>query len=271
MLDTPDTVSPMSRGTRIALLAATAIVVASVAGACLPPARSTTSGPTAAPSPAGGGGSARPSPSQRAFVKAIEAFTERVSAGKLSYHVAFKGSVRASVNLLPITGAMDVSGGDFASSFTYDFSHDYVGMGKIRVQVRAVRSKGYMKSGAAAWRTIKDFGERQSYVLFQTVKAADDVKYLGAVTSGGKTYHKIGVTGALLIHPNTLPGMSQKEAVDDTELEVVIDDVGRPRSGTWRLWGKSRVGENSGQLQRIVYELDLTFSKVGSKISIKRP
>jgi hypothetical protein len=79
------------------------------------------------------------------------------------------------------------------------------------------------------------------------------------------------VTGALLIHPNTIPGRSQKEQVDDTVLEVVIDDTGRPRTGVWKMWGKSRVGVGAGQLQRVVYELDLTFTKVGAKITIKKP
>jgi hypothetical protein len=97
------------------------------------------------------------------------------------------------------------------------------------------------------------------------------VKYLGPVTVDGKTLHKVGVTGALLIHPNTIPGLSQKEEVDDTVLEVVIDDAGRPRTGSWKLWGKARVGEGAGQLQRVVYELDLTFTKVGAKITIARP
>src|SRR6185503_16055669 len=114
--------------------------------------------------------SAKPSASPRAFVAAIDAFVERVTSGKLTYHVAFDGSVRASINLLPIIGALDVSGENFQSSFTYDFSHDYSGMGKVRVQVRGVNGHGYVKSGAAAWRTIKNFGDSQSYVLFKNVK-----------------------------------------------------------------------------------------------------
>jgi hypothetical protein len=267
----PATVSPMSRGTRFALLGAAAMVVALVAGACLPSPNATTTGPTTPSSSPAAGVSTKPSPTERPFVKAIDAFAESAASGTLTYHVAFKGNVRASVNLLPIVGAMDVAGGDFASSFTYDLGHDYVGLGKVRVQVRGVKGRGYMKSGAAAWRAIKNYGAGQSYVLFKSVKTPDDVQYLGAVRVSGKTMHKVGVTGAVLIHPNTLPGMSQKEQVDDTELEVVIDDAGRPRSGTWKLWGKSRVGENTGQLQRVVYEVDLTFSKVGSKITIKRP
>jgi hypothetical protein len=254
------------------VFAVAAVIFAGVmAGGCLPaPSATSPAVPTASPS-GGSEASAEPSASPRAFVEAIDAFVERVKSGKLTYHVAFDGSVRASINLLPIAGALDVAGDDFSSSFTYDFSHDYSNMGRVRVQVRGVNGHGYVKSGAAAWRTIKNFGKSQSYVLFKDVKAPSDVKYLGAVRVTGKTLHKIGVPGALLIHPSTIPGMSQKEQVDDTELDVVIDDAGRPRSGTWKLWGKSRVGEGSGQLQRVEYDIDLTFSKVGSKITISRP
>lgn len=256
---------------RVPRMLAVAMLAAVVAGGCLPAPNATSSAAPASSPSQGAGSSAKASASPRAFLAAIDAFVERVSSGKLTYHVAFDGSVRASINLLPIAGALDVSGDDFSSSFTYDFSHDYTGVGKIRVQVRAVNGHGYVKSGAAAWRAIKGFAASQSYVLFKGVKEASDVRYLGAVRVTGKTLHKVGIPGALLIHPSTIPGMSQKEQVDDTELKVVIDDAGRPRSGTWKLWGKSRVGEGSGQLQRVEYDLDLTFSKVGSKISIKRP
>ena len=250
---------------------AAAVLAAAMAGGCLPAPSATSPAVPPSSSSQGTEASARPSASPRAFVAAIDAFVERVTTGKLTYHVTFDGSVRASINLLPIVGALDVSGDDFSSSFTYDFSHDYRGMGKVRVQVRGVDGHGYVKSGAAAWRTIKNFGKSQSYVLFKDVKAPTDVRYLGAVRVTGKTLHKVAIPGALLIHPSTIPGMSQKEQVDDTELDVVIDDAGRPRSGTWKLWGKSRVGEGSGQLQRVEYDVDLTFSKVGSKITIRRP
>ena len=74
-----------------------------------------------------------------------------------------------------------------------------------------------------------------------------------------------------LIHPNTLPFRFQRETVDESELEVLIDDAGRPRSGTWMMRGTARVGDGGGQLQRVIYELELTFSKDGSEISIRRP
>lgn len=197
---------------------------------------------------------------------------ERATSGTLTYHIAFKGSVRASVDNLPIVGTMDVAGADFASSWTYDFSRDYPGeLGKERVQVRAVKGKGYIKRGSRAWQAIKGYQDGQSYVPFKTVAAADDIRYLGEVKAGDATLHKIAITGAMLLHPNTIPYDIQKETVDDTELTVVIDEMGRPRSGNWKLRGKARVGAGAGQLQRVEYDLDLTFSKVGSKITIKRP
>ena len=73
------------------------------------------------------------------------------------------------------------------------------------------------------------------------------------------------------IHPNTIPFDIVKEKVDSTELEVTIDDDGLPHTGTWSLRGQARVGGGVGQLQRVLYELDLVFSKVGDDITIERP
>jgi hypothetical protein len=246
-------------------------VMISVAG-CLPSPRAATgsSGP-ASSADASAATSPRPSPSPKAHTLAIGAFVERATSGKLTYRVAFKGTARASADILPIAGTMDVAGADFATSFTYDFSGEYADLGKERVQVRAVKGKGYIKRGSRAWQPIKGYSVANSYVPFKTVATPDDVRYLGEVKAGDATLHKVGITGALLVHPNTIPYEVQKEKVDDTELTVVIDDAGRPRSGTWKLWGQARVGIDEGQLQRVEYELDLTFSKVGAKITIKRP
>jgi hypothetical protein len=244
-----------------------------VVAACLPAPRAATGSGAASPSTGATSstGSALPSPTPKASVQAIAAFVERATSGKLTYRVAFKGTVRASADTLPIAGTMDVAGADFASSFTYDFSRDYPDLGKERVQVRGVKGKGYIKRGSKQWQGIKGFAVGHSYVPFKTVATRDDVRHLADVKAGDATLHKVGITGAVLLHPNTIPYDVQKETVDDTELIVMIDAAGRPRSGTWRLWGKARVGTGSGQLQRVVYELELTFSKVGAKITIKRP
>ena len=67
-------------------------------------------------------------------------------------------------------------------------------------------------------------------MLFKNVEAATDVRYLGAVRVSGKTPIRSPSPAHSSIHPNTIPGMSKKEEVDDTEFAVVIDDAGRPRS-----------------------------------------
>jgi hypothetical protein len=262
----------MSGDRRCFVGAVVAVSVLLLLAGCLPAPRAATgSSEPASSAGASGATSPRPSPSPKAHTLAIDAFVERATSGKLTYRVAFKGTARASADILPIAGTMDVAGADFATSFTYDFSIEYADLGKERVQVRAVKGKGYIKRGSKAWQPVKGFSVADSYVPFKTVATTDDVRYLGEVKAGDATRHKIGIAGALLVHPNTIPYDVQKEKVDDTELIVVIDDAGRPRSGSWKLWGKARVGTGAGQLQRVEYELDLTFSNIGAKISIKRP
>lgn len=258
--------------TRAAWLATASTVIAVVAAGCLPPPTAVTNvSASAATSGAPASATSRPSASQKPQDLAIAAFAKLVAAGKLSYRIAFKGEVRLSVDRLPITGTLDVSGADFATSFTYDFDPGYPGLGKYRVQVRGVDDRGWIKRGSAAWQQMKTFGRAQSSVPFKTVQSAKDVRYLGPVKIRGTTFHKVAVTDAILIHPNTLPYRSQKERVDESEVEVLIDDAGKPRSGTWTLRGQARIGPGGGQLQRVVYDLQLTFSKVGGKLSIKRP
>jgi hypothetical protein len=107
-------------------------------------------------------------------------------------------------------------------------------------------------------------------VPFKGVKTAKNVRYVEPVEISGKAFHKVAVKGAVLIHPNTIPYMVYSEKIEESEMEFLIDTAGRPRSGTWTLRSRARVGV-SRQLQRIVYDLNVTFSKVGSKISVKRP
>ena len=254
-------------------LAAAALAVAVLAAACLPtPAANTPgrTGPSAVPS-AGASASAKASPTPRAFVAAIEAFAAQAAGGKMTYRVAFKGIASSSTHTLPIAGSMDVSGADFASSFTYDWTGEAPGLSKFRVQVRSVRGKGYVKAGPAAWRALSSFPVSQSYSLFKHVTSVKDVRYLGPARMDGKVFHKVAIPGALLMHPNTLPYLFAKEKVDQTYLEVVIDDAGRPRAGTWSMRAQARVGIGEGQLQRLNYDVDLTFAKVGAKLTIKRP
>jgi hypothetical protein len=206
-----------------------------------------------------------------AHAAAISDFVDLVASGELSYRVKYKGQVAASADVLPIAGSLDVAGSDFATTFTYDFDPEYPGLGKKKVQVRGVGDTGWIKRGSGAWKSIKDYGVDDSYLPFKGVKSTADVRYLGSAEVGDATLHKVSIPGSLVIHPGTIPYEVHKEKIDSTKLELLIDDNGRPRSASWHLVGQARVGDGAGQLQRIVYDLDLTFSKVGDEITIQRP
>jgi hypothetical protein len=240
------------------------LLVVAACGRPAAPAASPTVTPSATPA------APTTSPTPAAYQAAIAAFVERVTSGGLSYRISFTGDARASVDVLPVKGTLDVAGADFATTFTYDFSQEYDDVGKLKVQVRSVDGKGWIKRPEKAWAAIKGYDAADSAVPFKAVTSAADVRYLG---SGGSEAgaHRISVPRAVLIHPNTIPFQIKKEQIDQTTLEVVLDDEGTPRSGTWTLRGQARVGPGVGQLQRVVYELALDFSKVGEEISIKRP
>jgi len=247
-----------------ALIALVVGLVACSPGTTRPASSAAASSPTPRPT-------VTASPTPAAHEAAIERFVEQVTSGELSYRISYRGDTRASADVLPVTGTLDVSGADFASSITYDFSEEYQGLGSFKVQVRGVGDKGWIKRPGKLWTAIKGYGPPHSAVPFKAVEDVRDVTYLGPDTVDGQAVHRISVPGAVLIHPNTIPFDIVKEKVDSTTLEVTIDDEGLPHTGTWSLRGQARIGSGVGQLQRVIYDLDLVFSKVGDEITIKRP
>lgn len=229
-----------------------------------------TPGPSTPPNPSGVAVAPSATRSSAGETAAIAAFVKSVTGGRLTYRMAFKGFAAATVDRLPVDGSMDVSGPNFASSFTYDYSHAYRGAGKIRVQVREVSRKGYVRIGNAGWQTLSGYGKEDSNVPFAAVATTDDVKYLGPTKSAGRIAYRVSIPDAVLISPGTIVGNVASERVGQTKLELVIDDQGRPIVGDWGLTGKARIGR-SGQLQEIVYDLHLTFTRLGVKVAIARP
>jgi hypothetical protein len=105
---------------------------------------------------------------------------------------------------------------------------------------------------------------------FAALDTTEDVKLLRTEHVGGKDLHHLQLDGGgLIAAPELIPaGNLTNEKVDKIDFELVIDDKGAPVSATWRLHGEARV---SGQLQGIRIDLDILFSRVGSKIVIKAP
>jgi len=228
--------------------------------------------PPVAPSDAGPASTiaaVTPSPALSAHDAAIAAFVDLVAAGDFSYRMSYKGRGALTISTASITGHTDVAGADFATDFTYTGS-DVRNQGeKWRIQVRAVDGKAWAK-GDGAWTAVKGWRDEDTNIPFHAVATTRDVKYVDTEELDGKTVHRVAIKDALLIDPHTIPGYVTNEKVRSLKLEVLIDDHGKPLAGTWRFDGQGRVGLSS-QLQGILYELDLTFSKVGADISIKKP
>lgn len=207
------------------------------------------------------------SPTSSAHTAAIAAFVESVASRELTYRIDYTGTVSWSSRTTKIKGSMTVAGEDFAAAWRYLFE----GVPVHDLQVRGVNGKGYIKREGKAWASLKNYDLNDSYVPFKRVTDTSNVKYLGPVEVGGKILHRISIPEALLIHPTTIPYNVKKEKVEQLTLEVRIDDKGKPRTGTWELRSQARIGEGVGQLQRVVYQLELKFSKVGAKLTVKKP
>ena len=107
------------------LAAATAVVAAMVVG-CLPPPQATRTRPGPPASAARRSPAATIADAQGARPgdrRVHEASVDR----EADLRVAFKGTCGSSTTRCRSAGSMDVSGADFASSFTYDWSREYAG------------------------------------------------------------------------------------------------------------------------------------------------
>ena len=88
----------------------------------------------------------------------------------------------------------------------------------------------------------------------------------------GKTVHRISFCeGAARSIRRTIPGMLEKEKVRLSKTTILIDDKGRPDPGKLLHRGAGPGRGGRGQLQEIVFDLTIAFSKLGEKVSIKRP
>jgi hypothetical protein len=210
-------------------------------------------------------------PTQKKPTAAIDAFVKNATSGTWSYRVAFKGSFAGAADLGVVEGRMEVSGTDFATTMKFDFSKDYPGIPKLAVSTRAIKNKAWLKPFDGGWKAISGYDATQSNVPFTPVKTAADVKFLQTEEFDGKTVHRISIASAVILHPRTIPGNLEKEKIRMTTMELLIDDKGRPVRGKWSLEGQGRVGPSGGQLQEITFDLVISFTRIGTKVTIKRP
>lgn len=264
--------SPLPLRLRRVVIGAAAIACISAAiGACGPSAVGPASSPSVvvslAPTTTP---TARPSPTPRPGAAAIAAFVKRVTSGTFSYRMTLKGSVAAAVDRGQVTGRLDTSGRDYALSLTFDFTEDYPGSALLKVGVREVDGKGFLREDGDKWRTVSDYVEADSAVPFASVRSEADVVYRETIEEGGHVRHRVAIASGVVIHPRVVPGQLTSERIRRTTIDLVIDDAGRPVSATWELDATGRVGE-AGQLQQIAIELALSFSKLDEPVTIEHP
>jgi hypothetical protein len=203
----------------------------------------------------------KPTPLSRGQL-AANAFFDRVEKGKLSYHTSLRGTVAGAISGLSIEGDMDVAGDDYSEDVTYAF----ITPPRIGVSIRSVGNRRWVKVDRGRWEKVSSsMASNNPFADLHT----DGVQLVRTEHVGGKDLHHIAMTGGLIIAPELIPaGNVTNEKVIKTNVEVVVDDAGLPISASWRLDGEARV---SGQLQGMRIEVDMLFTRVGSKLTIKAP
>ena len=250
-------------------VASAALVVAIVVFGCgtTQPTQSSgaaaSSPPPAAASTATASHAPAPSPSAAPETAAIAAFVKLVTKSNFAYQATFKGLSRHTTAKIPVTGTLAVSGRDYrlAASFRFD-------NGTATVEHRYVDGKAWYRFNGGKWGRFTNFTPAFSMSPFALVTGVGDVRSVGTEKVGGKTVHRIQVNSDPF-HPSLIPAVNlTQETVTSGTLELLIDDAGRPVSGSAKIDGTGRV---SGQLQEIVIELNLTFTKIGQKVTVSAP
>jgi hypothetical protein len=256
----------------VALTALVAVVLA-IGAACGPSAVTPSGATSGAPSLTAAGGSAgppasvRPSASPKADpgTAAVNAFVALVTKDGFSYQATFTGQSRHTTDILPISkGLLQVSGDSVLVKATFAWPSG----NKYPVEHRYVGGKGWIKYDPTdPWRRVA-IRPTETMGAFMGIRTKTDVTYLGPVKSGGTTYYQVSFRSAV-VHPVMIPAINLTEAtLSSPKLTLLVDATGKPVKGTAEIVGRGRI---SGQLQEIVIDLKLTFTKVGQAVTIKAP
>lgn len=222
---------------------------------------------TPAASAAGPAGSPTPAPTAKTDPgqTALKAFVALVTKKGFSYQATFTGDSRHTTDILPIReGLLQVSGDDVRVRARFSFPDG----DRYTVEHRYVGGRAWIRySTAEAWARMT-FRSSDSMGAFAAIRTAADLTYLGPVESGGTRLYKVRFRSAV-VNPVMIPANNLSDVVlTSPRIDLLIDGQGRPVRGTAEIDGRGRV---SGQLQEIVIDLKLTFTKVGEAVSISAP
>jgi hypothetical protein len=195
------------------------------------------------------------------------AFVETLVAGELSYHATIRGSLHGAGNIVELEGTMDAAGQDYQIAVAYDFPDD--GEGRTGYANRLVDGVAYVRPKDGEWTEDDAFTADETNNPFAFIDNERELKLLKTDVIGGETFHRLRFERSLLITPRQVPSDNlTQERIVRSWFELTVDDDGAPVDGHWRLEGRGRV---SGQLQQVIIQADLEFSKVGEAITISAP
>jgi hypothetical protein len=257
----------LSEGPRTALaifLAVTSVITAGCGFTVLDPIGSDRPSAT---SSAGTAASARPTASPKADpgTAAVTAFVALVTKDGFSYQATFSGRSRHTTDILPVSkGLLQVSGTNTLVRATFAFPSGP----RYAVEHRYVGGKAWIKYDTTdSWHRVA-IRPADTMAAFAAIRSKTDVTYLGPVESGGRTLYRVSFRSAI-VNPVMIPASNLTDtSLTTPKLTVLLDAAGRPVKGTAEIEGKGRV---SGQLQEIVIDLTVTFTKLGQAVTIKAP
>jgi len=175
-----------------------------------------------------------------------------------------KGDVLLTVSDLAVSGTLSVSGTDVASTLHYAFEYGE----KDTIDTRLVGGRQWVRTNGGAWKATK-------VVTANVLNPFAGALQPGAIVDGGakkvgpNSLRELQIRGGRLIDLTTVPAVNlTDERVTSAMLTVLVDGDGHPVSGHWMQRGQGRV---SGQLQEVDVDVDLTFSGVGSKVTVSAP
>ena len=197
---------------------------------------------------------------------ARRAFVDSVLAGDLTYHAIFEGTAAGALTILPTSGSLDVAGHDYQLAVAYDWTNSST----ARYAIRYVGGTAWVRIGSGPWKKEPRFKPDDTNSPFAFITSSRDVKFAKTETIAGQRLHRLTFEKGQLVAVHQLPPVNlTNEEYKRTRSEIVVDDEGRPVSGTTRIEGVGHVDGYSKQEISIV--LDITFSKVGAEIVIKAP
>lgn len=237
---------------RLATLA-TVVLAAALAGACSTPAATPLYSIVIDPTPLPAG------------EQAHQAFVESVLSGELTYHAKFDGFVYGAGSEIAVTGSLDVAGKDYQVATTYTYPKPP----KVSHALRYVGGTTWVRIDGGKWKKDATFRAADTNSPFAFITRERDVKLAKTETVAGESLHRVTFETSRLIALNQIRAANlTDEDYKRSSFELLVNDDGKPVSGTARIEGVGRV---SNQLQEIVVQLDVVFSKVGADIVIKAP